>query len=316
MIGRLKSTFLFIFLHCFGDVTSIGNVKLLIEPSIVKRNGTAVLTCYRDMQGAPLYTAKWYRGNHEFYRYTPLENPSTRVFGLPGIFVDMNNSDDKKVVLRKLEPSLAGNFSCEVTADSTFSTQTATQFLDVVVTPESQPVLQAEKEKYQPGELMRANCTSAPAKPPANLTIYINDEPLRSSETTLHPWDGGLSWASVGVELKVSPDLFPGGRLRVTCNATVYDVYNESAKLDFFTPETDPRPERITLGSNATRCFTSWLLIFFMLSLPIVLAQDYGMFNQDVFNEAYDNNFEENYDDNLYLIGSTPKKPLLSLIGH
>lgn len=67
---------------------------------------------------------------------------------------------------------------------------------------------------------------------------------IRAIETSLHPTDNGLLTTTVIVELKVTSDLFPGGRLRVACYATVYDVYNKSAKLDFLTPESDPRPER------------------------------------------------------------------------
>lgn len=42
----------------------------------------------------------------------------------------------------------------------------------------------------------------------------------------------------------MTPELFPSGRLRLECAASIYDVYARTAKLDFFTPDTDPRPER------------------------------------------------------------------------
>ncbi|XP_073952119.1 uncharacterized protein isoform X2 [Choristoneura fumiferana] len=294
------------------DVSSLRDVKILVEPPIVIRNETASIICYRDMQGAPVYSVKWYRGNHEFYRYTPQETPSTKEFGLLGIYVDTNRSDGEQVVLRRLDLSLAGNFSCEVTADTSFTTAIAYKFIDVIAIPLYPPILMAEKERYQPGELLRANCTSSPAKPPANLTIYINDEPHRSSETSFQPSESGLYSTSVAVELKVTPDLFPSGRLRVTCNATMYNVYNESAKLDFFTPDTDPRPERITLNGQATKNFTSWLLLLFLLLLPMVFSQDYRDFNEDTFGEV-GNNYEE-FDGTMYF-ERNPKHPFLSLIG-
>ncbi|KAF9791646.1 hypothetical protein SFRURICE_020045, partial [Spodoptera frugiperda] len=95
--------------------------------------------------------------------------------------------------------------------------------------PPIAPVLKADKDRYQPGE-------------------------LRSSETSLHPSESGLLWTSVKADVKVTPELFLGGRLRVACLATVYDVYRSSANLDFFTPDTDPRPERskYTLATNNT----------------------------------------------------------------
>ncbi|XP_063827131.1 uncharacterized protein LOC135076639 [Ostrinia nubilalis] len=242
----LGFTFSSLMLMLFGGVTSLRDVKLLVHPTTVVRGGTAALICSRDMQGAPLYSVKWYRGNHEFYRYTPMDDKPTQVFGLPGITVDMNNSNGSQVVLKKMDLSLAGNFSCEVTADSSFATQIATKFVDVIALPSLDPVLKADKERYQPGELLKANCTSSPAKPAANLTIKINDEPLRSSETSLHASETGLLWTSVHAEMKVTPQLFVSERLRVTCVASVHDLYKREAYLDFFTPDTDPRPERKT----------------------------------------------------------------------
>ncbi|KAL0881933.1 hypothetical protein ABMA27_001692 [Loxostege sticticalis] len=272
-------------------VTSLRDVKLLVHPSTVVRGGTAALICSRDMQGAPLYSVKWYRGNHEFYRYTPLEDRPTQVFGLPGITVDMNNSNGTQVVLKKMDLTLAGNFSCEVTADSSFATQIATKFVDVIALPTQDPVLKADKERYQPGEMLKANCTSSPAKPAANLTIKINDEPLRSSETSLHPSETGLLWTSVHVEMKVTPQLFVGERLRVACVATVHDLYKREAYLDFFTPDTDPRPERITLNGGASRCFLSWIFLFFVMFLPLVMGQDY--YNFEDLEQAYQDDVDE-----------------------
>ncbi|XP_075976328.1 uncharacterized protein LOC142976704 [Anticarsia gemmatalis] len=278
MLGQGVFKFLCLLVTLFGGVTSLRDVVLLVEPSIVIRGGTAALICSRDMQGAPLYSVKWYRGNHEFYRYTPMEEPDTRVFGLPGIYVDMNRSNGTQVLLRRLDLSLAGNFSCEVTADSpSFATQIATKFIDVIALPPIGPVLKADKDRYQPGEVLQANCTSSPARPAANLTIYINEEPLLSSETSLHPSESGLLWTSVKTDIKVTSELFVSGRLRVACFATVYDVYKSSANLDFFTPETDPRPERITLnGATSAKCFQSWILLLFLFLLPMVMGQDYG----------------------------------------
>lgn len=289
MVDRI--IFSALFLLFFKGVTSLRDVKLLVEPTNIIKGGTAALICSRDMQGAPLYSVKWYRGNHEFFRYTPLEVPDTRVFGIPGIYVDMNRSNGTQVLLRRLELGLAGNFSCEVTADSpSFATQIATKFIDVLAVPTSQPVLVTNKDRYQPGEMLRANCTSPPSRPATNLTVFVNEETISALETSLHPSDSGLLVAKVNVELKVTPELFPGGRLRVSCYATLYDVYNQSAKLDFLTPETDPRPERITLGGGASTGTLSWFLL--LLLFPIVL-RDHGL-NLNQNNEYYDEDSKEN----------------------
>ncbi|XP_050680125.1 uncharacterized protein LOC126976023 [Leptidea sinapis] len=284
-------------------VTSLRDVRLLVEPATVVRGGTAALICSRDMQGAPLYSVKWYRGNHEFYRFTPMEETATRVFGLPGIYVDMNRSNGSQVLLRKMDLGLAGNFSCEVTADMPpFATQIATKFIDIIALPTSNLILKADKDRYQPGELLRANCTSPPARPAANLTIFVNEEPVRATETSLHPSDSGLFTTKVNVELKVTPHLFPSGRMRVACYATMYNVFNKSAKLDFLTPETDPRPERITLNGGVSRTFSNWFLLFLLFFLPMMVFGD-----EYVVSEEFGNYLD-------YSDGSS-NNPVVALLG-
>lgn len=48
------------------------------------------------------------------------------------IYLQMNRSNGSQVLLRKMDLSLAGNFSCEVTADTSFATQIANKFVDVL----------------------------------------------------------------------------------------------------------------------------------------------------------------------------------------
>ncbi|KAL1464324.1 hypothetical protein WDU94_003982 [Cyamophila willieti] len=49
-----------------------------------------VLQCFYDLEGIPLYSVKWYRGRHEFYRFSPSEHPSSKIFPIPGIDVDVS----------------------------------------------------------------------------------------------------------------------------------------------------------------------------------------------------------------------------------
>lgn len=58
-------------------------------PEAVQRGQEAILRCHYDLQDTPLYSVKWYRGTHEFYRYSPSENPSIKSFKITGIYVDV-----------------------------------------------------------------------------------------------------------------------------------------------------------------------------------------------------------------------------------
>lgn len=65
------------------------NVSVTI-PIAVKKGDNANLACSYDMEGDSLYSVKWYKGRREFYRYTPKENPSMKVFHQTGITVDVS----------------------------------------------------------------------------------------------------------------------------------------------------------------------------------------------------------------------------------
>ncbi|KAJ8971228.1 hypothetical protein NQ317_017457, partial [Molorchus minor] len=117
----------------FTDVFLLKDVRLTIEPKIVQRGNQSRLRCSYDLEGQDLYAVKWYRGRYEFYRYTPSESPSTKVFPVEGMLeVDVNSSNSTQVVLRNIEFNLSGNFSCEVTTDKTFSTRVDSQTMVVV----------------------------------------------------------------------------------------------------------------------------------------------------------------------------------------
>ena len=66
-------------------------VKLEVVPQVVQRGETVVLQCKYDLEKAPLYSLKWYRGRHEFYRFSPTEESSTKIFNISGIDVDVSH---------------------------------------------------------------------------------------------------------------------------------------------------------------------------------------------------------------------------------
>lgn len=70
--------------------SSRSELVLTIEPAWVRRGQSAQLHCDYELSGAPLYSVKWYRGNLEFYRYSPFENPPAKIFPYTGIKVDVS----------------------------------------------------------------------------------------------------------------------------------------------------------------------------------------------------------------------------------
>ena len=60
------------------------------------------------MEGDKLYSIKWYRNGHEFYRYIPSDNPSTTIFNGNGINVDKSQSSEEEILLRSVDLDTTG----------------------------------------------------------------------------------------------------------------------------------------------------------------------------------------------------------------
>lgn len=72
----------------FSDVTS----SLRINKLNVPKNVSIELECDYDLEGESLYSVKWYKDNHEFYRYIPNENPAVNIFPVNGIKVNVSET--------------------------------------------------------------------------------------------------------------------------------------------------------------------------------------------------------------------------------
>ncbi|XP_065351107.1 uncharacterized protein LOC135946710 [Cloeon dipterum] len=177
----LQPTLLLAVALLLNGVLCIKDVSIQVPPTVSV--GTDVyLRCLYDLEGDSLYMLKWYCGKEEFYRYVPKELPPTRVFPLPGFGVDVDKSDTHTVVLRSVSLEMSGRYRCEVSADApTFHTAMVARWMHVVEFPEGRPELSPEKRRYAVGEVLRANCTTAPSTPPANVTWWLNGQRVNES---------------------------------------------------------------------------------------------------------------------------------------
>ncbi|XP_044743296.1 uncharacterized protein LOC123305587 [Chrysoperla carnea] len=294
--------FSWIFIACLTLTTDecwcLRDVQLVVLPPAVERGGSVALLCRYDLENAPLYSVNWYRGTYEFYRYSPSEIPTIKLFKLNGIHVDDTLSNSTQVVLSDVSFSLSGNFSCEVTTDSPFfSAQTASAELTVIELPETPPILMVERDHYSLGDILRANCTSPPSRPPAGITFHINgmmvgvesidrygaDNLLSSGHTTntfngiggsqLNPYynnDGSTNlWnPSINRSTSASPNT-----LQVTCTAHIAPGdYHRSTNVQIPVRLGEPVHERVmspSSGSTRTRIDKTHILLFNLFSILI-----------------------------------------------
>lgn len=82
---RLYDIFCIVSGLCYG----LKLIEVRIDKHTVRGNRT-ILECLFDLQGESLYSVKWYKDGHEFYRFLPRNNPPINLFPLPGIHVDVS----------------------------------------------------------------------------------------------------------------------------------------------------------------------------------------------------------------------------------
>lgn len=202
-------------------------------PQHVVLNETVHMHCKFKLDGEILYSVKWYKDGHEFYRYVPRDMPTVQTFRVAGVNVNINNSTEKLVVLNNVNLTSSGRYRCEVSAEApSFQTVSDHADMTVVVLPDEGPRITGGKARYQVGEVVRMNCTSAPSKPAALLTWFINGDPadtqyLKGPHITAVD-KKGLETAVLGLEFRVVNKHFKRGDMKLKCLATIATVYLQS----------------------------------------------------------------------------------------
>ncbi|KAA0201344.1 hypothetical protein HAZT_HAZT000550 [Hyalella azteca] len=145
------------------------------------------LECPFILEGEELYSVKWYRGAHEFFRYVPADTQyRMQNFDLPGVKVDTTASDARVVELLPVSLQSSGSYKCEVSADNpSFYTTSQSANMLVVEPPAEAPVITGLKERYGKDEYVNATCISYKSRPAASLTWYINQKQVSKENVPL-----------------------------------------------------------------------------------------------------------------------------------
>ena len=113
----------------------------MVVPEQVILGEMASLQCIYDMEAEELYSVKWYKNGHEFFRYIPGDREQRiTTFSLPGLHVERSQSDSNRVVLRNVNLATSARYRCEVSAEAPlFNTVSQSKKLQVVALPSSGP---------------------------------------------------------------------------------------------------------------------------------------------------------------------------------
>ncbi|XP_051155605.1 uncharacterized protein LOC127278107 isoform X2 [Leptopilina boulardi] len=200
-------------------------------PSIIDPRSEAItLLCDYELDGSELYSVQWYKDGNEFFKFTPSSNSPGYFYEGNNIFIDLKQSDNRKVTLinknRRGGTNLAGTYACEVSAEGpNFLTTYAEANMSVAVPPKSAPAVDGLRPYYEVGDIMRAECTSAPSHPPAVLTFLLNEKEVSKSSTEyiqneVHVVGNYATTTHQEFTLLLERHHFPGGSLTLTCEAS------------------------------------------------------------------------------------------------
>ncbi|XP_024086439.1 uncharacterized protein LOC106667725 [Cimex lectularius] len=212
-----------------GDVSGLRLIEVRIEEHTVRGN-TTTLECRYDLQGESLYSVKWYKDGHEFYRFVPRDQPPAQLFPLPGVHVNLNGSNDWKVALKRLDLSSSGRYRCEVSAEApSFQTVSGHGDMITVAMPEEGPRISGGKPRYQIGDTVSVKCTSGLSKPATQLMWFINGEPANSTfvhgPNVSYIGREGLVETTLDLMFPVERRHFRRGDLKLKCLASIATVY-------------------------------------------------------------------------------------------
>ncbi|KAF2905613.1 hypothetical protein ILUMI_00563, partial [Ignelater luminosus] len=162
-----------------------------------------------------------------------------------------DQSNSTQVVLQDVEFNLSGNFTCEVTIDTAFSTAHDIKVLQVVQLPDEPPKISVGTEPLDSGDLLSAKCMSSSSKPPATLKFLLNNRTVaRTDPLFVRQKSQELSWSDLSLNITLTDEHFNAGRLILRCEAQIGNVYHKHAELKLSTAR-DPIPERVSAVNSA-----------------------------------------------------------------
>jgi len=233
--------FFLLVLTVFQEILSLSKIDIRI-PRYIQAGDTADLICSYYLDSQSLYSVKWYKGRHEFYRFMPNEKPTVRVFPVKGMKINMTASDHVRVVLESVSTKLTGTYLCEVTVTPSFFVLAEAANMTVIDFPAEGPLIQVERKQYQVGETAQVSCSVHKSSPPSHLSWYINDEPATDIYVSRvfepgpgfhnegpHISDGELQRLDLTFPLTHSH--FHNNVVRLKCLATIAGLYWKTADV-------------------------------------------------------------------------------------
>ncbi|XP_008547882.1 uncharacterized protein LOC103571485 [Microplitis demolitor] len=210
------------------------SAELKVPEIVDPREEKVILECNYNLDGEELYSVTWFKDGNEFFRYMPSAMPgklhqqqqqqrqslsstrgadpalaaansvATKAFNVQdGVAqVELSESNDKRVVIRQHLGdkwiNVTGSYGCQVSGEAPkFDIVYDEAVINVGVLPQRDPVIENLRTHYDIGDILEAQCISAPSYPPSKLSFLVNGQEVEKSLTTQFPSVGNVEGSVV-----------------------------------------------------------------------------------------------------------------------
>ncbi|GJQ73278.1 hypothetical protein Trydic_g13650 [Trypoxylus dichotomus] len=197
-------------------------------PRLIDYKDDMELDCHFDMGNEELYAVKWYKDDHEFFRFMPHQIPNELSYPVNGVYVekegthcDMHSCHVRLTNLVRNDSS--GAYRCEVSSEApAFRLASETHNVTVAALPTQKPILSNIDGSYFVGDILSVVCDSPPSDPPQQLTWYINDQQvpdtiLRDVKPSAAPNPHGLQVKSLQLRFVIESQHSKSGSIVLKC---------------------------------------------------------------------------------------------------
>ncbi|XP_071533940.1 uncharacterized protein [Panulirus ornatus] len=226
--------FLICLLTIAGYVSGV-RIKKLDVPAVAIEGDEVHLRCdYEDEGGSSLYTLKWYKDAHEFYRHQPGISPLTandrcvdhHTYAVEGINVDCWVSTEREVVLKAVTKLTSGQYRCEVIGEHpTFRKEVRDGRLTVYSEPLQPPQVAGVEKSYAAFDYVSLNCTSLNTEYLPQLSWVINGRPAHQSYVRQ------VEQGTISLFFQARSDLFERGVIAVSCVTSLDNHHRRSTQV-------------------------------------------------------------------------------------
>ncbi|XP_037912968.1 uncharacterized protein LOC119652741 isoform X2 [Hermetia illucens] len=233
---RIQKWFMVIILAGLQEIKGLV-LRNISVPLVVDYRHRATLSCSYEMGKHQLNSVKWYKDKEEFFRYSPMAEPSIITFNVPGISISNRNQFCNKgscrIELERLSPKSSGQYRCEVSGDAPeFKLISQTANMTVAALPQHDPFINGLLPRYRYNDFIVANCTADWSSPAATLSWYINgarapfDLLQPQQETTMKTDHFILHKLSLELRFHLDKARFksPNGDLEIKCVADIVKI--------------------------------------------------------------------------------------------